>query len=55
VSGGNAAFAKVLDVILAAYSVVVFAALAATLGAYFLERQSSMSPDPTPLTTAPPH
>jgi voltage-gated potassium channel len=34
-------FAKVLDVVLASYSVVVFAALAATLGAYFLERESS--------------
>jgi voltage-gated potassium channel len=41
-------FAKVLDVALAAYSVVVFAALAATLGAYFLEHQRSSSPDPTP-------
>lgn len=41
-------FAKVLEVALAAYSVVVFAALAATLGAYFLERQSSGRPDPVP-------
>ncbi len=41
-------FAKVLDVALAAYSVVVFAALAATLGAYFLERQSAASPQPAP-------
>lgn len=48
-------FAKVLDVALASYSVVVFAALAATLGAYFLERQGSESEDPTPLTTSPPH
>lgn len=47
-------FAKVLDVALAAYSVVVFAALAATLGAYFLERQRSTSPDPTPIASAPP-
>ncbi len=47
-------FAKVLDVALAAYSVVVFAALAATLGAYFLERQRLTSPGPTPVTTAPP-
>lgn len=31
-------FAKVLEVVLAAFSVVVFATLAATLGAYFLER-----------------
>jgi voltage-gated potassium channel len=37
-------FTKVLDVVLAVYSVVVFAALAATLGAYFLERQGSTSP-----------
>ena len=48
-------FAKFLDVALAAYSVVVFATLAATLGAYFLERQRSKSPDPTHLTTAPPN
>ncbi len=31
-------FSKVLEVVLAAFSVVVFATLAATLGAYFLER-----------------
>ena len=48
-------FAKVLDVALAAYSVVVFAALAATLGAYFLERQGSMPPDPSSVTASPPH
>ncbi|MEX2419844.1 MAG: hypothetical protein WD652_05640 [Acidimicrobiia bacterium] len=53
--GQSDGFAKVLDVALAAYSVVVFAALAATLGAYFLERQRLASPDPTPLTTASPH
>lgn len=47
-------FAKVLDVALAAYSVVVFAALAATLGAYFLEHKRLTSPDPTP-STAPSH
>ena len=47
-------FAKILDVALAAYSVVVFATLAATLGAYFLERQRLTSPDPTPFTTAAP-
>jgi voltage-gated potassium channel len=40
-------FAKVLDVALAAYSVVVFAALAATLGAYFLERDSVQSTVPS--------
>lgn len=32
-------FAKVLEVVLAGFSVVVFATLAATLGAFFLERQ----------------
>lgn len=48
-------FAKVLEVALAAYSVVIFATLAATLGAYFLERQRLTSPDSTPSTTAPPH
>lgn len=48
-------FAKVLDVALATYSVVVFAFLAATLGAYLLERQGSASPGPTPLATSPPH
>ena len=48
-------FAKVLEVALAAYSVVIFATLAATLGAYFLERQRLTSPDPTSSTTAPPH
>lgn len=36
-------FAKILDVVLAAYSVVVFAALAATLGAHFLGRQDGTS------------
>jgi voltage-gated potassium channel len=42
-------FAKILDVALAAYSVVVFAALAATLGAYFLENQDAeSSPSTTP-------
>ena len=45
-------FAKLLDVALAAYSVVVFAALAATLGAYFLERDS-VPPSAVP-STAPP-
>jgi voltage-gated potassium channel len=47
-------FAKVLDVVLAAYSVVVFAALAATLGAYFLESQRIASPDQASMDTAPP-
>ncbi|MEX1209090.1 MAG: hypothetical protein WEE36_10905, partial [Acidimicrobiia bacterium] len=53
--GQSDGFAKVLDVALAAYSVVVFAALAATLGAYFLERQRLTAPDPTLLKTAAPH
>ncbi|HUF95925.1 MAG TPA: hypothetical protein VMO52_07565 [Acidimicrobiia bacterium] len=46
-------FAKVLDVALAAYSVVVFAALAATLGAYFLERRGSGPPNPVPSPAEP--
>ncbi|HSM01966.1 MAG TPA: hypothetical protein VK960_05950, partial [Acidimicrobiia bacterium] len=46
-------FAKVLEVVLAAYSVVVFAALAATLGAYFLERNKSTAPNPAPTAVAP--
>lgn len=46
-------FAKVLDVALAAYSVVVFAALAATLGAYFLERRGSGPPNPVPSPAGP--
>ncbi|MEX1004721.1 MAG: hypothetical protein WD156_05055 [Acidimicrobiia bacterium] len=41
-------FARTLEVVLAAYSVVVFATLAGTLGAYFLEteRRRSAQPDP---------
>lgn len=35
----ESAFARVLEIILAIYSVVVFATLAGTLGAYFLERR----------------
>jgi voltage-gated potassium channel len=34
------AFSRILEVGLAAFSVVVFATLAGTLGAYFLERNS---------------
>lgn len=48
-------FAKVLDVVLGTYSVVVFAALAATLGAYFFERHQRTSPDPTPAISEPSH
>ena len=41
-------FAQVLEVVLAVYSVIVFAALAGTVGAYFLETRSGTSPgDPT--------
>ena len=42
-------FARTLEVILATYSVIVFATLAGTLGAYFLEsaeRRRSVQPDP---------
>ncbi len=38
-------FAQVLDVVLAVFSVIVFAALAGTLGAYFLESRSSREQD----------
>lgn len=44
------AFARTLEVILATYSVIVFATLAGTLGAYFLEsaeRRRSTQPDAT--------
>ena len=37
-TGGESGFAQALDVVLVAYSVVVFATLAGALGAYFLER-----------------
>jgi voltage-gated potassium channel len=42
------AFARTLEVVLATYSVIVFATLAATLGAYFLEsadRRRTAQPD----------
>lgn len=41
-SHGDTAFAQVAEVVLAAYSVIVFAALAAALGAYFL----TQNPEP---------
>ncbi len=45
-------FAKVLEVVLAVFSVVVFATLAGTLGAYFLETRTGRGGMPThPLTT----
>lgn len=44
--GLDDAYAKVLELVLATYSVVVFASLAGTLGAYFLEnRVSSRAPE----------
>lgn len=39
------AFSQILEVVLAAFSVVVFATLAGTLGAYFLERNSEAASD----------
>lgn len=39
ITGGNGV-ARVLEVVLALYSVVIFAAVAGSLGAYFLERRS---------------
>lgn len=36
----DSGFARVLEILLAIYSVVIFATLAGTLGAYFLERRS---------------
>lgn len=41
-------FAEVLEVVLALYSVVVFATLAASLGAYFLRPESNPSPPAAP-------
>lgn len=38
--GGGSPIAKILDVVLAVYSVVFFASLAAMLGAFFLERRA---------------
>lgn len=43
----DAGFARVLELVLAVYSVVVFAALAGMLGAYFLERRSGASGEDT--------
>lgn len=40
------AFSRILEVVLAAFSVVVFATLAGTLGAYFLESQRGPSAAP---------
>ena len=45
-------FSKILEVVLAAFSVVVFATLAGSLGAYFLEtRESQRSGSPSSATT----
>ena len=49
-------FSKILHVVLAAYSVAVFATLAGTLGAYFLRGQPATDPPvvpPEPTETAP--
>ncbi|MBF6181340.1 ion transporter [Nocardia otitidiscaviarum] len=43
---GGGALVRVLEVVLAAYSVVVFATLAASLGAYFLRRDTDAHPGP---------
>ncbi len=40
-AGRASGAARVLDVVLALYSVIVFAALAGTLGAFFLEQRSA--------------
>ena len=40
----DAAFARLLEVVLAVYSVIVFATLAGALGAYFLDRSRSAEP-----------
>lgn len=50
----DAGIAQVLDVVLAAYAVVVFAALAGILGAYFLERKTEQHDRPTPQPSASP-
>ena len=42
--GLDDSFSRTLDVVLATYSVVVFATLAGSLGAYFLETRSPQSP-----------
>lgn len=42
---GSSGLAQVLDVFLAAYSIVVFATLAGALGAFFLERPRELSSD----------
>ena len=43
--GSDNALAQVLDVVLGIYAVVVFAALAGLLGAYFLERKRELQPE----------
>ncbi|GAB3232333.1 hypothetical protein GCM10027447_28060 [Glycomyces halotolerans] len=50
-AGGD--FARVLEVVLAAYSVVVFAALAASLGAYFLDEGARLREGGTEATRRP--
>lgn len=46
-------FAQVLDVVLAVFSVIVFAALAGTLGAYFLETGHSRGQNDMPTSLRP--
>jgi len=45
--GATDGFAKVLEVVLAAFAVVVFATLAGSLGAYFVESRSQQRVGPT--------
>lgn len=47
------AFAQILEVLLAIFSVVVFATLAGTLGAYFLARSDRTEPGPAPDAAGP--
>lgn len=46
----DSAFARIMEVLLAIYSVVIFATLAGTLGAYFLERRGEEAATPPPAT-----
>lgn len=52
--GSDAGLAQVLDVVLALYAVVFFAALAGILGAYFLERRREQGTAPAALSTSVP-
>jgi voltage-gated potassium channel len=50
--GRDGAAARLADVVLSLYSVVVFATLAGMLGAFFLERGEPGATEPVPTTTA---